>query len=126
MIAGIDMINNGGTLATIRYTKNTGEADYSLSVTVLMPSLFGECKTRTDLETKVGAWGEANKTFFMDRYYKEMLEVDERYQCMKAFDGLGGDYECFVDRVSSLSQSALPLASTFEIIDHWFENGLDD
>ena len=115
------MITEGGTSATIRFSKNTGDCDYSLSVAVLIPSMFEECKTREDLETAVFAFGELHKKFFMDLYFQELLEADARYECMKAFDGLGGDYECFVDSVFPLTQAPYPMSSTFKIIDYSFE-----
>ena len=123
MIPGVEMITEGGTLATIRFSKNTGDCDYSLSVAVLIPSMFEECKTREDLETAVACFGETHKKFLMDLYFPEMLEADARYECMKAFDG-GGDvsgYECFVDNVFPLTQSAYAMSSTFKITDYWFE-----
>ena len=91
------MISVGGTSTTLHFSKNTGDQTYSLSVTVLIPCMFEDCKTCDDLETAVFAFGELHKKLFMDLYFQELLEADARYECMKAFDGLGGDYECFVD-----------------------------
>ena len=125
MIPGVEMITEGGTLATIRFSKNTGDCDYSLSVAVLIPSMFEDCKTRDELETAVFAFGELHKKFFMDLYFQELLEADARYECMKAFDGLGGDYECFVDSVFPLTQEPYPMSSTFKIIDYSFETSCD-
>lgn len=122
MIEGVEMIAEGGTLTTLRFTKNTGDADYSLCVTILIPSLFAECKTRVDIETVVTNFGETYKNDLMDLYYDEMLAVDGRYECML---GLGDDqgYECFVDNVSPLVQLPGPLntAYIFKIMDYSFE-----
>ena len=98
MIPGVEMITEGGTSATIRFSKNTGDCDYSLSVAVLIPSMFEDCAGRQDLEHLVACFGETHKKFFMDLYFPEMIATDARYECMKAFDGNGdaSGYECFV------------------------------
>ena len=119
------MILEGGTSTTLRFSKNTGDRTYSLSVAVLIPSVFEDCKTRDELETAVFAFGELHKKFLMDLYFPEMLATDARYECMKAFDGLGGDYECFVDSVFPLTQAPYPMSSTFKIIDYSFEMSRD-
>lgn len=117
------MITEGGTSATIRFSKNTGDCDYSLSVAVLIPSMFEDCASRQDLETAVACFGETHKKFLMDLYFPEMLATDARYECMKAFDGSGdaSGYECFVDSVFPLTQAPYPMSSTFKIIDYSFE-----
>ena len=119
------MISEGGTSTMLCFSKNTGDRTYSLSVTILIPSMFEDCKTRYDLETAVFAFRELHKKFFMDLYFQELLEADARYECMKAFDGLGGDYECFVDSVFPLTQAPYPMSSTFKIIDYSFEMSSD-
>ena len=116
MIPGVEMIAEGCTLTTLRFSKNTGDTDYSLSVTILIPSLFDCCKTRVDIETAVMNFGETHKTVLMDLYFEEMLEVDSRYECMKAFNGLGGEYECFVDNVSPLMQLPGPLNTDYTVM----------
>jgi hypothetical protein len=127
MIPGVEMITEGGTLATIRFSKNTGDCDYSLSVAVLIPSMFEDCTGRQDLETAVFAFGELHKKFFMDLYFQELLEADPRYECMRAFDGSSdaSGYECFVDSVFPLTQAPYPMSSTFKIIDYSFEMSRD-
>ena len=125
MIPGVAMISEGGTSTTLRFSKNTGDCDYSLSVAVLIPSMFEDCASRQELETAVFAFGELHKKFFMDLYFQELLEADPRYECMKAFDGLGGDYECIVDSVFPLTQAPYPMSSTFKIIDYSFETSCD-
>ena len=127
MIPGVEMITEGGTSATIRFSKNTGDCDYSLSVAVLIPSMFEDCAGRQDLETALFAFGELHKKFFMDLYFQELLEADPRYECMKAFDGSGdaSGYECFVDSVFPLTQAPYPMSSTFKIIDYSFETSCD-
>ena len=127
MIPGVEMITEGGTLATIRFSKNTGDCDYALSVAVLISSMFEDCASRQELETAVFAFGELHKKFFMDLYFQELLEADARYECMKAFDGSGdaSGYECFVDSVFPLTQAPYPMSSTFKIIDYSFEMSSD-
>ena len=127
MIPGVEMITEGGTLATIRFSRNTGDCDYALSVAVLIPSMFEDCASRQELETAVFAFGELHKKFFMDLYFQELLEADARYECMKAFDGSGdaSGYECFVDSVFPLTQAPYPMSSTFKIIDYSFEMSRD-
>ena len=118
MISGVAMISEGGTSTTLCFSKNTGDRTYSLSV---IPSVFEDCTTCNDLEAAVYAFGELHKKFFMDLYFQELLEADPHYEWMKAFDGLGGDYKCFVDSVFPLTQVQYPMSSTFKIIDYSFE-----
>jgi len=127
MIPGVEMIREGGTSTTLRFSKNTVDCDYSLSVAVLIPSMFEDCASRQELETAVFAFGELHKKFFMDLYFQELLEADARYECMKAFDGSGdaSGYECFVDSVFPLTQAPYPMSSTFKIIDYSFEMSRD-
>ena len=127
MIPGVEMITEGGTSTTLRFSKNTGDCDYSLSVAVLIPSMFEDCAGRQDLEHLVACFGETHKKFFMDLYFPEMLATDARYECMKAFDGSGdaSGYECFVDSVFPLTQAPYPMSSTFKIIDYSFEMSRD-
>ena len=127
MIPGVAMISEGGTSTTLRFSKNTGDRTYSLSVTILIPSMFKDCKTRDDLETAVFAFRELHKKFFMDLYFQKLLEADPRYECMKAFDGSGdaSGYECFVDSVFPLTQAPYTMSSTFKIIDYSFEMSRD-
>ena len=127
MIPGVEMITEGGTSTTLRFSKNTGDCDYSLSVAVLIPSMFEDCASRQELETAVFAFGELHKKFFMDLYFPEMIATDARYECMKAFDGNGdaSGYECFVDSVFPLTQAPYPMSSTFKIIDYSFEMSRD-
>ena len=127
MIPGVEMITEGGTSATIRFSKNPGDCDYSLSVAVLIPSMFEDCAGRQDLEHLVACFGETHKKFFMDLYFPEMIATDARYECMKAFDGNGdaSGYECFVESVFPLTQAPYPMSSTFKIIDYSFEMSRD-
>ena len=127
MIPGVAMILEGCTSATLHFSKNTCDRTYSLSITILIPSMFEDCKTCNDLETAVFAFGELHKKFFMDLYFQELLEADPRYECMKAFDGSGdaSGYECFVDSVFPLTQAPYPMSSTFKIIDYSFETSCD-
>jgi hypothetical protein len=112
MIPGVEMITEGGTLATIRFSKNTGDCKSSLSVSVLIPSMFDDCAGRQDLETAVACFGQTHKKFLMDLYFPEMLATD-------------GRYECFVDSVFPLTQAPYPMSSTFKIIDYSFEMSRD-
>ena len=127
MIPGVELITEGGTSTTLRFSKNTGDCDYSLSVAVLIPSMFEDCASRQELETAVFAFGELHKKFLMDLYFPEMLATDARYECLKAFEGRGdaSGYECFVDWVFPLTQAPYPMSSTFKIIDYSFEMSRD-
>ena len=117
------LVEEGGTVATIRYSKHTGEHLYSLSVTILIPSLFNKCNTKGKLNAAVKAYGRRRKTLFLDMFYAKMLKKDRRFECMKNFDGGEEEEECYVHRVSGVFRVHGPIAGgDFKLLDAFFES----
>ena len=93
----------------------------SLSVTILIPSLFNKCNTKGKLNAAVKAYGRRRKTLFLDMFYAKMLKKDLRFECMKNFDGC--KEECYVHRVSGVFRVHGPIAGgDFKLLDAFFES----